>query len=503
MKKIWQIISNVGLRDDYSEYDKRQVLLSNRLNFILTSIFIAVFCIDFAVTYPVTGKLSISLYKFLLLVVLGAFCFFLNLNQRFRLAHFLLIIFIPFILIIFPTILGDVTDEYFFWYPFVPAAISIMPYLLLSYKRDKLLIIASITWYFLMVLFIDSLLIRYSDADLKIVPIVGANILFFKVSHVTIFLFLNAVYFYLFSLTNQYQDSLKEFNTKLTKQRADLFNHNEELITQREELAEKNQKLDATLTNLKKAQAKLVQSEKMASLGTLTAGIAHEINNPLNFTSGSLQLIKAILDEYPVKFKNLKEEKQEQQLAEVYELLKHAFTGVDNVSCIIKSLMSFSYRNESFLSKANINKIIDSTVLVFKSRIPAHVDLVMKFKDDIPEIMCFQDKLQQVILSIIDNAVDAISLKENSAKEKIEIRTSSELFIGTENIYISIMNSGPAIPDEELAKIFDPFFTTKTPEKGTGLGLSEAYAIINEHNGDIKVFNHPGMVEFLIRLPQQ
>ena len=255
----------------------------------------------------------------------------------------------------------------------------------------------------------------------------------------------------------------------------------------KEEVVERTIKLEDTLERLKSTQQQLVQSEKMASLGTLTAGIAHEINNPLNHIAGGMYLLE---EGYITDSKSM--ESARSMIRE----------GFEKTHKIITALMTFSKSDREKPVSSDLHEIIDNTLLFIRSRFGENIRVEKDFrlKRTVP---VFQDKLHQVILNIIDNAIFAIQGKEEMKNEFIRIctwevkgKTSSQ-----DQAVIEICNSGPAIPDEHISNVFDPFFTTKDPGEGTGLGLSITYSLIQDHSGSIEVHNVPDGVCFVIFLP--
>ena len=262
-----------------------------------------------------------------------------------------------------------------------------------------------------------------------------------------------------------------------------------------EKVVDRTLKLEDTMGQLKSTQQQLVQSEKMASLGTLTAGIAHEINNPLNAISGGLYF----LDE------NSKKKGEDGYLTDSKSMdsaKSMIREGFEKVSRIVKALMTFSGSDEEKPVKSDLHEIIDNTLLFIRSRVGENIRIEkdFRYKHSLP---VFPDKLHQVFLNIIDNAVFAIKGKEKMEDEFIRISTweVKGKSAGEGQAVIEICNSGPAIPDADLPKVFDPFFTTRDPGEGTGLGLSISYSLVQDHQGALEVHNVPDGVCFVIRLP--
>ncbi|MCB9363049.1 MAG: GHKL domain-containing protein [Flavobacteriales bacterium] len=265
---------------------------------------------------------------------------------------------------------------------------------------------------------------------------------------------------------------------------------------------ERTTELNKTLKNLKETQSQLVDAEKMSSLGQLTAGIAHEINNPINFVSSNIPPLKQDIDDLKTIIKKYEEINSSSNINEKlneintlkqeldYEFLKTELntiingieTGAKRTAEIVKGLKTFSRLDENDLTLANINEGIESTLTILKST-SFDVDLLLNL-NPLPEIECFPGKLNQVFLNVINNAIQAT--KENTTrpgKGKVEVTTLSE----AKTIKILISDNGYGMTEETKAKIFEPFFTTKKIGEGTGLGLSIVYRIIENHKGKIEV----------------
>ena len=312
-------------------------------------------------------------------------------------------------------------------------------------------------------------------------------------------------------------EKMEEKSEKLRMQWEVLRETNDELQEksklleqQREQTEQKNKDLESTLTKLKDAQNQLVQSEKMASVGQLTAGIAHEINNPINFVSSNVGPLKrdiadilTILQQYVEAsgnnnngFDKVNELKKELDfdflIEEINSLLKGIEEGARRTTDIVRGLRNFSRLDEDEQKLADIHQGIESTLLVLKNELKNKAEVVKHF-GSIPQILCYPGKLNQVFLNILQNANQAIE-----KTGKIEISTSMD----KKWVYISIKDNGRGMSKEVAQRVFDPFFTTKEIGKGTGLGLSISFSIIKEHDGDIQIKSEPGKgSEFIIRIP--
>lgn len=281
------------------------------------------------------------------------------------------------------------------------------------------------------------------------------------------------------------------------------------------ELITANDQLQKALSDLQNAQAQLVNAEKMASLGQLTAGIAHEINNPINFVAASIPPLrrdfgdlKDLIDFYDEKTKALLPSEHVNAiidfkdeidfdflLEEVSELINSVEEGAKRTGEIVLGLKTFSRLDESDANEANVHDLLDSTLIVLRNLTKDKVEILKEYDTDIYAIHCFPGKLNQVFSNIIANAIQALAKTD---QPKIIIKTLKK----EGELKVSISDNGPGIPDEIKDKIFDPFFTTKEVGAGTGLGLSIVYSIINQHNGRIDVISDASSgTTFSIYLP--
>jgi two-component system NtrC family sensor kinase len=274
------------------------------------------------------------------------------------------------------------------------------------------------------------------------------------------------------------------------------------------ELKHTNEELNSTLSNLKDAQTQLVNVEKMASLGQLTAGIAHEINNPINFVSANIKPLKldfidilGLIKEYEtitpetdltIKLKDIENYKEQIDLTylitEIESLISVIDDGAQRTIEIVAGLKNFSRLDESDIKIANINEGIRSTLILLKSAIPKNTTVITDL-GNIPSIDCLPGKLNQVFMNLLSNAIYAITKKKTDDENKIIIKTY-EL---NDHIYVSIEDTGIGMTDTVKAKVFDPFFTTKDVGEGTGLGMSIVYKIIESHQAKIEIESEFGV----------
>ncbi|RZK80741.1 MAG: GHKL domain-containing protein [Pedobacter sp.] len=285
-----------------------------------------------------------------------------------------------------------------------------------------------------------------------------------------------------------------------------------------EELELANDTLNTTLKDLKEAQSQLVDSEKMAGLGQLTAGIAHEINNPINFVTSNIKPLELDindLDEVIGMYEKLdlnedlvpqisKIESFKKQIdivfvrEEIKSLLSGIGEGARRTAEIIRSLKNFSRLDENDTKPVDLNEGLNSTLVLVKNTFPDHLK-VIKELGNLPKVECLPGKINQVFMNLITNAVHAIKTKQPKDQEGVlSIKTWQE----GDSVKISIKDSGTGMPEEVKQKIFEPFFTTKDVGEGTGLGLSIVFRIIENHHGNIDVRTKINQgTEFIITLP--
>ncbi|SFG76799.1 sensor histidine kinase [Pedobacter insulae] len=284
-----------------------------------------------------------------------------------------------------------------------------------------------------------------------------------------------------------------------------------------EELQSANETLNLTLTNLKDTQSQLVDAEKMAALGQLTAGIAHEINNPINFVTSNikpLQLDINDLKEVIAKYeeidlnKDLKPQLEEinsfkNQIDlnfvnnEINSLLSGISEGAKRTAEIIRSLRNFSRLDETDTKPIDLNEGLESTIVLVRNNIPDNVK-VIKELGNLPKVECQPGKINQIFMNLISNAIQAIKSKE--VQEEEEYLTIKSWYLD-QQVKVSIKDSGIGMTEEVKHRIFEPFFTTKDVGEGTGLGLSIVFSIIETHKGNIEVISKPNEgTEFIITL---
>jgi signal transduction histidine kinase len=344
----------------------------------------------------------------------------------------------------------------------------------------------------------------------------GKPAYFIGLSHVGLATLIEA-FIFTFLISKRFEwekDELERMKLEATEKLLESTIENERIVKEQNailelKVSERTAELNSTLQDLKNTQTQLVQNEKLASLGQLTAGIAHEINNPINFVSSNISPLKRDFADLETIFKRYKEsgiepnDKVLQKMitdmdidytfAEIKDLLKGIEEGAKRTTEIVKGLKSFSRTDEQKKSEYDITEGLDGTILLLNSKLIHKGIVVEKKYEQLPLLNCFAGKINQVFMNVISNAIDA-----SNEKSKIKIETWCE----NNQVKISIADSGIGMTNEVKQKIFDPFFTTKEVGYGTGLGLSITYGIIESHNGKIEVNSEIGVgTAFIISIP--
>jgi len=311
------------------------------------------------------------------------------------------------------------------------------------------------------------------------------------------------------------EDALRKLNDELEQR---VYDRTRQLAMANEELKELAGRLEGAYEELKTAQSRILQQEKMASIGQLAAGVAHEINNPVGFIMSNLNSLSRYADKI-AEFVNAQAErirseaardaehfsallvdmnerkaaiKLDYLLSDLKDIIRESLDGAERVKRIVQDLKSFARVDEAGMKMSDINAGIESTIAIVWNEIKYKATLEKEL-GDIPLTMCNPGQLNQVFVNILVNAAQAI---QDSGV--ITVKTWCE----HEMIHISISDTGSGIPEDVRNRIFEPFYTTKDVGKGTGLGLSIVYDIVKKHNGNIQIESELGKgTTFVITVP--
>ena len=322
------------------------------------------------------------------------------------------------------------------------------------------------------------------------------------------------------SLAREEQLKVSQLNEKIVRDQNLVLES--KVLERTEALESQRDSLEGALKELQMTQDQLVQSEKLASIGQLTAGIAHELNNPINFVSSSAQSLRRdfddvsavvaaldqlhgteseLLTQVEALHKMLKEMDLVFTMKEIEELLTGIEDGAQRTAEIVKGLRIFSRMDGDAAIQANINELLESTMVILRSSLNGEASLVLDLSADDTEVSCQPGKLNQVFMNLINNAAQATQSRPSAEREVI-IRTRRIVEEGSAKVQVAIQDNGVGMDDETMAQIFDPFFTTKAVGEGTGLGLSIVKGILDDHHAALDIQSTLGQGStFLITFP--
>lgn len=312
------------------------------------------------------------------------------------------------------------------------------------------------------------------------------------------------------------EERVIERTAELAQKHEQLQQAHDRLQQLNEDLTVQTQQLNTALKDLRLTQAQLIHAEKMSSLGQLVGGIAHEINNPINFIYANLNFAERYIQDLlkiiqlyqrgaePQDIQDLLDDVDfEFMVGDLQHLILSMHNGADRIRQIVLSLRNFARCDESEMKWVDIHEGLDSTLMLLQHRLklsPGREIKVIKQYADLPQIQCYPKQINQVFMNLLTNAIDALHSDPDPGEKTIVIES---LPLSNQRIQIRIKDNGPGIPAHILPKVFDPFFTTKAVGSGTGLGLSVTHQIMENHQGQIHLQSQPHQgTEVILDLPE-
>ncbi len=456
MQRLWNYVSSLGIDAD-STLDRRTIVITNRINFLMlyTMLFLLVAVVITAMLTD--GIISYGTLRIVITLVVS----FLNLVfSRFgytRISRFSLVYLSPIVFLLGPTVIGYVEEEGFTYYPFALICVSIVPQLLFHPREEKFMFWFSMAYYFVLVVFIDKIMVYFASTSFPIVERINTFYGFYKIAHITLFLFINAGIYYLRMLNIRYEDELKGKNQELDFQNSELKQQKEEIERQRDELVRKEISTWQKLVNI----------------------ISHEIVNSAIPITNLAGMTAQMLEDESGKVQN-----PEKIDVEVTEDIHHSLRIIESRT---QGLINFVKTTKSLtnIPRPNLRKILifdlfDRIITLFKAKFK---ETGIKFETEIvpPGLFIEADMelIEQVIINLIQNAMEAMV---DTSEPRLVINVWRN---ESGHVLISVSDNGRGISDETLERIFLPFFSTKPNNSGIGLSLSQQIMML--HNGRIEV----------------
>ena len=462
MKKIWNYISNLGLREDEDELMRRSIMLSNKLNFVMLILTILLFATVVPVMLLTHDPMSYGTFR---VAILLGFTFLNLLIAGFgfpKLSRLLLIFMPPVIFLLGPTFIGYVEEESYTYYPYILICASVIPQMLLHPKKEKFLFWLSMAYYLILVLGIDWLMVHFATNHFPIVDRIDTFYPFYKIAHITLFMFINACIFYLRSLNSRFEDELHRQNRELDMQNLELINQKNEIERQKDELVRKETSTWHKLVNI----------------------ISHEIvNSAIPITNLAGMSGQMLEDESGAVLKPAKI--SDEAIEDIHHGLKIIESRTKALIKFVTSTKSLTQIPKPAIRQISIIELIDRVITLFQ---PKFKEKGIQYEKQItPHYLTVDadlELIESVIINLIQNAMEAMEDTSNP-------RLSFLAGMGEMNqVHISISDNGKGISDDVMERIFLPFYSTKPNNSGIGLSLSQQIMML--HQARLEVISQPG-----------
>lgn len=457
MQNLWNYISNLGTTLEDNQLNRRIIVISNQLNYVM---FLTMFLLLLTtiVTLVLTDDfMSFGTLRVAILLLVSLFNLILSRYGFAQISRLSLIFLPPVVFLLGPTLIGYVEQESYTYYPYVLICVSIVPQLLIYPKKEKYLWWVSMSYYLILVIFIDKIMVRFASINFPIVDIINTFYPFYKIAQIGLFLFINASIYYLRMLNFRFEEELKNKNIKLDHQNSELKARKEEIERQKDELVRK----------------------EISTWQKLVKIISHEIlNSAIPITNLAGMTAQMLEDDSGVVLKpqNIGEESAEDihQSLKVIESRTH---GLINFVTATKSLTDIP---KPCIRKIIIKDLFERLSILYQSKFK---ELGVRFETKIiPANLCLEadmELIEQVIINLIKNSLEAM---KETLNPKLSLVASENV---SAQIQISVSDNGEGITKEVMERIFLPFYSTKANNSGIGLSLSQQIMML--HNGRLDV----------------
>jgi signal transduction histidine kinase len=494
MKIIWNYISNLGLNKIQQNFVKREIVMANRINFVITVMLLVLTLITTLIRGYDQGNISVQMRFMLLLVALSVVNFYFSYKGLFLQAKTNLVFTPLLIVVLLPVFAGSVNQIDFIYGPIIIISLSLLPQLVLNQQKERYFYFSALFIYLIVVALYDNLLIYFSPGPLPITDIAVNFQIYYKIIFISGFLFLHASIYYLRELAGKYEKELSETNKILENQKNEISDKNEELSQQHEEILAQTHELETInrhledrvveeLSKNRKKDMMMVQQSRQAAMGEMIGNIAHQWRQPL---SAVAVIVQNIQESY--SYNELTKENLNSKVVQCMQLIEYMSHTIDDFRNFFKP--------EKSITDFNLREAVEKSISFVKETLKANnINLEFHASEDII-VTGFPNEYSQVILNLINNAKD-ILLERKVKNPRIEIT----LFRKEERSYLYVADNGGGIAPDIKDKIFTPYFTTKEQGVGTGIGLYMSKTIIEKNmGGNLSFMDIEGGTEFCVVL---
>jgi signal transduction histidine kinase len=462
MRKIWDYISNLGVTSENRQLSEKTIFLTNQLNFVMF-ISMLVLLITTIVTLLLThDTISLGTLRVAVLLVVTFMNLVLARYGFTQLSRLSLIFLPPVVFLLGPTMIGYVEEESYTYYPYLIICTSIIPQLLLHPKNEKFLFWVSLSYYFVLAIIIDKVMVQFGDVHFPIVDRINTFYPFFKIAHVVLFLFLNACIYYLRMLNFRFEEELSKKNSELSLQNIELIDQKEKIEKQKDELITKEISTWQKLVNI----------------------ITHEIvNSAIPITNLAGMTGQMLEDESGEVLKPgmISEETAE----DIHHGLRIIESRTKALINFVKATKSISQIPKPNIRRISLKELFDRVTILYKAKfIESGIKLETQLDPSDLSIEADLELIEQVLINLIQNAMEAM---QETSDPKLTINAWEN---ESGQVQISVSDNGAGISNEMLERIFLPFYSTKTNKSGIGLSLSQQ--IMMQHHGRLEVKSESG-----------